>query len=193
MADEPKPLTRKQRMFVEHYLTVWNSVRAAEAAGYKWPTRQGPRNLQRSDIAAAIEDRLTRAAMSADEVLARLTQQATVNIADFIEEAEVTKIDEHGLSVTVTVFGLNWKALQERGFLVKKISNTANGVSIELHDGQTALIKLGEKHKLFAGRLELSGPDGKPIEVADVRRHILSRLAEAADQEHPTDLPEQSV
>ena len=36
-------LTPKQKLFWQHYQRHWNATRAAEAAGYSWPNKAGPR------------------------------------------------------------------------------------------------------------------------------------------------------
>jgi hypothetical protein len=157
VTDQPatRKLTHRERLFVETYLTTWQQTAAAKAAGYAHPEKAGWLVQRRPAVKAAIDARLDEAAMKANEVLARLSQQARANIAEFISEELVEDEDENGNPITVRVFSLNWQTLQTKGYLVKKISNTANGVAIELHDGQNALITLGKHHKLFADQVEL--------------------------------------
>lgn len=71
-------LTNKQRAFVEHYLQTWNATEAARRAGYSERSARisGSRNMTNVDIAAEIRLRLQAAAMSADEVLTRMAEEA---------------------------------------------------------------------------------------------------------------------
>jgi len=145
-------LTNKQRVFVEEYLQTWNATEAARRAGYKGNNDTlrsvGSENLAKPYIKARIQERLREKALSADEVLSRLAEQATVNIAEFISEC--TLPDEDGN--LYTRYMLNWDAVRARGHLIKSITNTQHGPRLELHDGQTALIHIGKHHKLFADR-----------------------------------------
>lgn len=77
-------LTDKQRAFVAAYLDSpdcrWNATRAAEKAGYSGSdavlATVGSENLRKPKIRAAIEERMSELAMSADEVLLRLGSMA---------------------------------------------------------------------------------------------------------------------
>jgi phage terminase small subunit len=152
-------LTRKQQRFVEEYLATWNATRAAEVAGYAHPRQQGSRLLTHVDIAAAIDERLDQAAMAANEILARLSEQARANIFDFV------RLTEDGRMV-----GVNPEEIERRGHLVKKITTSegkTDSVGIEMYDGQAALIQLGKYRKLFVDRTEHTGKDGGPILVWD--------------------------
>lgn len=68
-----RPLTIKQRLFVEAYLTEPNGVRAAKKAGYKGNDRTlsvvAAENLAKPNIAALIEKRVEEAIITTDEVL----------------------------------------------------------------------------------------------------------------------------
>lgn len=55
-------LTDRQKRFIEHYLMApicerYNATRAARAAGYAWPGKQGPRLMSVLVIAETIEAR----------------------------------------------------------------------------------------------------------------------------------------
>lgn len=78
-------LTRKQRAFVEHYLTGWNATQAARQAGYAHPNVLGPRLLTQPNVAAEIEGRIAALAMTADEALALLASIARGSFEDFLE------------------------------------------------------------------------------------------------------------
>jgi hypothetical protein len=143
--DLPK-LSGKRELFVESYLALLNGSAAAKEAGYAYPRQEASRLLTIPNIRAHIARRMEDASMTADEVLFRLTEQATVNIADFVTITtgvnEITGLPEQ-------ILGLNWREIQARGHLIKSITSTPNGPRIELHDGQAALMALGKRHALF--------------------------------------------
>jgi phage terminase small subunit len=167
---EPQPLSPKQRRFVEAYLVCWNASEAARVAEYAWPYKAGPNLTKLPAVQAAIQERLAEAAMRADEVLARLAEQARIDLADFMlfeDEAKVDDagqpvLDELGNPVIIRTFaGLNWKELEKRGHLVKKLSYDRNGRPvIEFHDAQQALIQIGRHLKLFTDNVNLNAEVG---------------------------------
>lgn len=173
-------LTDKQALFVSHYLACWNATEAAARAGYGG-TRgvlavTGHENLRKPKIRAEIEARLAEAAMSANEVLARLSSIARADMRDFL------RTDDDG---TPSGFNLG----PDRPLhLVKKVSITDKGISFELHDAASALVKLGEHHRLFVQRQELSGPDGGPIGVkaVDYRDGIAALAPGPMDDSEPS-------
>ena len=63
---------------------------ARRRAGYQWPETQGPRLLKNPGILTAVAARVETAAISADEVLARLADVATSDILDFMKIAKAT-------------------------------------------------------------------------------------------------------
>jgi phage terminase small subunit len=75
-----RPLTTKQRLFVEAYLANANGVQAAKKAGYKGSDKQlgvtAAKNLVKASIRALLEKRIESAVMSADEVLKELAKIA---------------------------------------------------------------------------------------------------------------------
>lgn len=135
-------LSYKRRAFVEAYLQTWNATKAADQANYAHPGRQGHRLLKNVEIQQAIQERIAEIAMSADEVLARLSQQASVDISDFL--------NEHG--------GINWQAVKEQGYLIKSIIHEKGKQSrLVLHDSQRALELMGKHHRLFVEKHEVGG------------------------------------
>lgn len=138
-------LTNKQRMFVEAYLECWNATEAAKRAGYQGTYESlrviGSQNLTKPKIRTKIEERILGEAMSANEVLARLAEQARGNVAEFITETGA----------------IDWEAVRVRGYLVKKIRHTKGKHStIELHDSQSALALLGKHLRLFVEQMDIT-------------------------------------
>jgi phage terminase small subunit len=133
-------------MFIEAYLMTWNATEAARQAGYKHPNKQGPTLVKVGNIDTAIKRRMRETAMTADEVVRRLTEQASITLSDFLEITEKDGKKE--------ITGINWDTVQKRGHLVKSITPTQSGIKLELHDGQTALLALAKRHGLLIDKGE---------------------------------------
>ena len=145
-------LTARQRVFVEEYLICWNASEAARRAGYKGkPNVVGPRLLANVSIQEAIKARVDELSMSANEVLLGLTAQARGNLGDFIVIGKegATRIDiEKGR-----------KAGKLR--LVRKLSETKYGLSIELYDAQAAMVQIGRARGMFVDKVAPTDPSGE--------------------------------
>lgn len=149
-------LTRKQRVFVEAYLTCWNATEAARRAGYKHPNKQGPALVKLGLIAEAVEARLKEMAMGADEVLARLAEQARGDIRMFLDIAPGQPAQEGApAEPSGALCGFDFgpgKPLH----LLKKITLSDRGnISVEMYDAQAALQLIGRHLKLFTDRIEV--------------------------------------
>lgn len=171
----PKKLTKRQRLFVEYYLQYWDAQKAALAAGYSATTAKAKSYKFVKDcvVGPAIEWRIKEASLKADEVLARLSQQATANIAEFLDVLETVDLVT-GKDIQVTT--LNWQTIQDKGFLIKKIEATKDGFKIELYDAQNALIKMGQYHKLFVEKTENTNYN------VDITADDLAKARDAAEQ-----------
>ena len=139
-------LTNKQKKFIDEYLKDLNATQAAIRAGYSEKTAYsiGIENLRKPEIAEVITKRLQEAAMSADEVLNRLAEQAR---------------NEHGRYVrpdgSVDIAGL---LRDGKGHLIKGFKESKRGqVIVEFYDAQSALVHLGKHHKLFTEQVQHSG------------------------------------
>ena len=142
-------LTNRQRKFVEEYLTCWNASEAARRAGYKnRANTAGAQTMSNNVIRSVIKKRLAEAAMSADEVLARLSDQAAASMDDFI-------------TIVKGGYGrIDFRKAKQLGkmHLLKKYAVTKEGVRIELHDVQGALTQIGRHHGLFKDVIEVEEP-----------------------------------
>lgn len=137
-------LTYRQRLFVSYYLGAasGNATEAARMAGYSHPNVQGAQNLAKPSIRAAVDAHLAHAAMSADEVLARLSEIASGDMGDF------STIDAKGKPV------LNLKRAKAAGklHLIRAIKPTKFGLAIELYSAHQALELLARYHGLLIDR-----------------------------------------
>lgn len=136
-------LTSRRKRFIEAYLVCWNGAEAARRAGYshRHSRKQASYLLTVPEVRAEIERRLEEAAMGANEVLAKLTDQARLDLGPYVTQ------DGKRLA-------LDWDKLKEAGLthLVKSITPTSYGMRIEFHDAQMALIQLGRMYGLFKDR-----------------------------------------
>lgn len=157
----------RQRVFVEEYLKCWNSSEAARRAGYNGRSNQiGSRLLTDVDIQAAIQARLAEIKMSADEVLKRLSDMARADIADFVDVSRPGDLANEKYSGKTHVI----KKLK------RKVTRDSFGrefeeMELEFYDAQAALEKIGKVHGLFNDKLEVSGPNGQPIEIREIQVH----------------------
>ncbi len=145
-------LTKKQRVFIEEYLQCWNAAEAARRAGYSERTanRIASNLLSKVDIQEAIEIRIEEKAMSSDEVLARLAEQARGTHSEYM-----------------TPTGPDMGAIVEdnKSHLIKKFRKDSSGITVEFYDAQAALVHLGRHHKLFTDKTEITGKDGNNITI----------------------------
>jgi Terminase small subunit len=138
MSDNPQPikkLTRRQQVFIEKYLVCWNASEAARQAGYSEgvANRIGSLLLTNVDIKARIEARVSELAMSADEVLIGLSEQARGDIGQFfkiVEEWTFYPLPSYDIidQKEVDVLGDDGEPTGE-----KKISYWVRHVSIDLY------------------------------------------------------------
>lgn len=140
----------RQLLFAEYYLELWNGTEAARRAGYKGDDNTlavtASRLLRNAKVREHIDRRLSIQAMSADEVLWRLGEQARASFDDFVEFKE-------GISQPY----LRLDKAKELGLLhlIKKLKYNKDGrLEIELYDAQTALNLIGRHHKLFTDKVE---------------------------------------
>ena len=144
----------KEQVWLEEYLISFNATDAARRAGYKHPNVLGP--TKKAKFAVEISERLAERAMSADEVLQRLAEQARGDAADFLD------IDEN-----VAIIDIGKMAAAGKTHLIKKYRVSKDGISVELYDAQAALVHLGKHHGLFVDRKEITGKDGGPLLVVN--------------------------
>ncbi len=133
--------TVRQQLFIDEYLKCWNASEAARRAGYTGDANTvGPRLLANVGIKEEVERRKAQLIMSPEEVAARLTEQGRAEYANYF---------------TPDGFDLERCIADGKGHLIKKIKPTREGMEIEFHDPQAALVHVGRIHKMFTERTEL--------------------------------------
>lgn len=185
-------LSNKQRAFVEYYIACWDGTKAAIQAGYSPHTaaQQASRLLKNVNIQALIKERVSEIAMSANEVLTALSEQARADIGQFykvveewtfyplptydILDAEEVEDDtdpdnpRKRINYLVRHVALDTDKLTDPRYsrLLQKVSDTPRGgIEIEIYNKQNAIIQLGKYHRLFTDKQEITGKDGGPIET----------------------------
>lgn len=185
-----RPLTRRQELFVEEYLTCWNATEAARRAGYQGNDgtlrNVACTNLTKPNIAARVRARMAESAMRADEVLARLAAIARGDMNDFADpdslSLDLQKANARGKmhllkSITITT------TTRDEG---DKGSSQTDTIKFELYDAQRALEVLGKAHGVLSetvkvnwqAELKAAGidPDKTVEELADeFIRHATSK------------------
>lgn len=148
-----KDLTTMQSRFCLFYVQYWNATRAAEDAGYSKKTARqiGHNLLTKVYIQAEIQRIMNEVAMSAQEVLARLTAEARANLAEIVEPYDVPILDKEGYHVgDRQSFRIKPDAFEKFGYLIKSISPTSGGdFKFELHDAQKAKELIGRHRNMF--------------------------------------------
>lgn len=162
-----KGLHARHRRFLELYVTNgFNATAAYIGAGYKeaGAAQNASALIRTHKVATALKLLLDECLMSDAELLARISDEATASMAPFLSQREIN--GEHG-SV-----GLDLDAAAQAGKLhhVKKfkVKRTKYGeeISIELVDRQRAQEMLLKVKGLSVDRMEVSGPGGAPVPVA---------------------------
>jgi phage terminase small subunit len=162
------PLTNKQKVFVEEYLTDHNGTRSAIAAGYSRKSASviAAENLLKPNIAFEIRRRITEKVMCADEVLTRLADMARASHFPFI------KISDDGF----VYFDFSNPDAKNYLHLIKKIKTKRQRkleglevwenewVEVELYDAQSALNTLAKVHGLLVDKTDVT-TGGQPITI----------------------------
>lgn len=190
-AKEPR-LTDKQALFVQEYIVDLNATQAAIRAGYSEDTAGaiGAENLRKPLIADSIQKamdlRAERVEITADKVLVELARMGFADIRHiFTASGELRDIATLPDEVAA--------AVQQVEVVTKLGAKDADGNQdieyvhkIKLADKKASLELLGKHLKLFADRVEHSGPDGGPIqtkatpdiELARKLAHLLDKAIE---------------
>jgi hypothetical protein len=182
VAPQTGDLTCKQRMFVDSYLSNgFNATEAARAAGYRGKDDHslasiGYENLRKPEISAAVQQRMNEAAMSANEVLARLSKIARGEVVDFLDEdgkfdlRTARRLQKAGLlkKLKSKRTSKNVDTLTEGEEDSRETLETSlvyEEVEFEMYSAHEALRDLGKYHKLFTDKHEIGGVGGGPVQI----------------------------
>lgn len=146
-----KQLTGMQKVFALEYIICKNGTEAARRAGYKGDDNvlavTAHDNLRNPKITAFINERFAETAMRADEVIARISEQAATDMGDFIK-----------IKNGIPFFDLEKAAARNKLHLIQSFENTKNGVKLKLYDAQTAQRTLAQHHGLLKTEITINFP-----------------------------------
>ncbi|MGH2342576.1 terminase small subunit [Segnochrobactraceae bacterium EtOH-i3] len=190
-------LTPKQARFVEEFVVDLNATQAAIRAGYSAKTAAdiGRQLLRKTPVARAISERQRaiseRIGVTAERVVEELAKIGFANMADYMKVGEdgdpyldfsgLTRDQAAALSeVTVEDFK------DGRGEDARDVRR----IKFKLYDKRAALVDLGKHLGMFKEKVEVSGPDGGPIQTEatfDVSRLSTEALREVLAAMEATD------
>jgi hypothetical protein len=159
-----KGLSKREIAFIELYCRSWKGAASARAAGIsqKNSRQWAYETLAKPYIQEAVNQRLKQLRMDTDEIYARLSEQARIDLSELIEFYNVPILDKEGEHIgDRQAVRIKSEAFERYGYLFKSITPTSSGdFKVELYDAQRALELLGKTYSLFVDRDE----QGKPIQ-----------------------------
>lgn len=142
-------LTAKQRTFALEYIICKNGTEAARRAGYAGDDATlavtASRLLRNAKVVAFINERFAESTMRADEVVARLSEQAAADMGDFIK-----------IRNGIPFFDLEKAAARNKLHLIQSFENTKNGLKLKLYDAQAAQRTLAQHHGLLKTEVNIN-------------------------------------
>ena len=145
-------LTDRETAFIEAYLgeALFNASEAARIAGYQHPFKAGYAVKSRPKVKAILENRLQEMTLTANEVLARISEQATFDISDFCD------IGRGG----ALRFDLAKAKKAGKLHLLMGVEYAKNGKPVyKFADAQAALFVLAKHYGLVKERVEIGSED----------------------------------
>lgn len=172
-------LTARQANFVNEYLIWFNATKAAKLAGYTGNNNTlavtGYELLRNPKISEAISRRLSESAMTSDEVLMRLADQARGDMGIFLaKDGDRLTIDLVGVKAAGKAHLIKRITQTTRRRTTKDATEEEATTSLELYDAQAALVQIGKHHKLFTDKLEVE--NNGPIPIMIVQPGQLDKL-----------------
>jgi phage terminase small subunit len=159
-----KKLTIRQQIFAMEYIKCWNASEAARRAKYSEKSAYaiGYDLLRTPQIRAEIDAQIAQKAMSADEVLARLGDQARgsqfpfirINDDGFIEFDFSDPEAKNNLHLIKTIRSKRKRLIVGQGEV--GIPWQHEWIEVELYNAQAALEILAKHHKLLTDRLDVN-------------------------------------
>lgn len=144
-------LTGKQKLWADAYIITLNETESSRMAGYKGDSNalavQGHHNLRNPKIMAYVRDRLEQHAMSAEEVLVRLTDIGRNDLGDCLNSMggiDPLEAKRKGKSHLIKRFKIKTTSITEKDGTEKDIVET----EIEMHDPLSALNLLTKYYDL---------------------------------------------
>ena len=186
-AARPALSTFRRAAFVREYLIDLNATKAATRAGFKDANSYGPDLLADPEIAHAIEvakaQRATRVGMTQDMVLQEMSLLSHSSIDHYVvdDEGNIDLVEGAPEGAMGAISSVNKKIKTVLNPKTGEVTKTYD-VTIKLWDKPTPLKIMGKHIGLFPDKMQLTGPNGGPIEtVTRVERVIVKRGQDTPD------------
>lgn len=163
------PLDERQRAFCAQYIIDFNATRSAKDSGYSARSARsiGAQLLQRLNIQQEIQNLMNRRAAVVDlkqeDVVRELMLIGFNDINNFDidpDTGQVTAAEGAPDGVTRTISAIEFNQSYDR-----EGNHLGTKTKVKFWSKDRALENLGKHLSLFIERREISGPDGKPIEM----------------------------
>ena len=167
-------LTDRERGFVESYLVDLNPTQAAIRAKLgktkKSSTEIASRMRKKPAVAAAISQLMgERTGVTGAGVVNEIARIAFSKMPDF------ARVEKGTLVITDTS-----ELTEDQQAAISEISETVGEggrtVRVKLHDKLSALDKLAKVLSLYREKVEVSGPNGGPVQMEDAKSRLLLLL-----------------
>jgi phage terminase small subunit len=179
--DGPRPLTAKQRRFVEEYVVDMNALRASQRAGYSHRSSSAVNVLRLPHVATAVEaalaEKKARSAVNADQVLAELGRIALSNVMDLMVRREDGGLDfdldrlTRETGAAVSRLRVEYYPDQSQGRRIKR-------VSVALAEKTPVLREIAKHLGMYREKVDVTVGKAEPVYVVTgVPRHR-DRLAD---------------
>lgn len=172
-------LTPKQQRFVDEYLIDLNATQAAIRAGYseKTANEQGSQLLAKlsisESIAAAMKKREQRTEITQDRVLQEYAKLAFLDPRRFYnEKGGLIPVHELPGDVAAALAGME-VVLQRAGKDADGNQEFDDVKKIKFIDKKGALDSLARHLGMFVDKTELSGPNGKILQIERIERVVV--------------------
>lgn len=171
-------LSKKEEAFVnEYFLCNMKGTEAARRLGSKQPRLYAHRMITNANVSAEINRHLKERQLSAEEVLARISDLAASDIVDFADVRTISdlKKDEYkGKTHVIKKF----KSKITRDALGRQIEE----VELELYGADGLLDKMARYHGLYNDKIEISWRDKLPpdVDADEVKRQFVAIMQQAA-------------
>jgi phage terminase small subunit len=182
-----KKLTHKEQRFIEEFTVDFSAAQAAIRSDYSKRTAKviGYQNLNKAHIQSAINERLKRLSMSAEEAAKRLTDWGRGSFEPFTKEDP-----DFGV-----VLDLSTPEARESLHLIRRMKQTKREMTsggdtvgfeyvteVELHDAKDAVIQIAKIHGQFVARLDHTS-GGKPLNGISAIEVVYTDKKELKDED----------
>lgn len=158
--DKPRPLSSKQRVFVDEYLKCFNASEAARRAGYSGAHlhTNASKLLQITTIKDEISARLQASHMSADEALMRVSDEGRGDIGDLVDDnglIDLRVAREKGM--TKLIRKIKQKTITHIGKTDSDGDTEITEIEFEMYDAQKAKDMILRVHGCYVEKTETTG------------------------------------